>query len=91
MIFPTKMATELLIVIVFKAKCVNSPTGGFLGMQLEADVMLARKKVFLAEEALYAMMHSHEYSAEESRRLAKEVATARDNLLDQLAQYWKEN
>jgi len=60
-------------------------------MPSEQELSLARQKVFQAEEALYIQLHSREYDNERCRRLAEQVMVARDNLLDQLAKFWREN
>jgi len=60
-------------------------------MPSEQELSLARQKVFQAEEALYIQLHSREYDNEHCRRLAELVMVARDNLLDQLAKFWREN
>jgi len=60
-------------------------------MPSEQELSLARQKVFQAEEALYIQLHSREYDNEHCRRLAEQVMVARENLLDQLAKFWREN
>ncbi len=60
-------------------------------MEPQAEITLARQKVILAEEALYAMLQRRQVDNEECRRLAMELASARDILLTQLAMVSQEN
>jgi len=57
---------------------------------MQNAVMLARLRVFHAEEALYRCMHTRGYDPESRKKLAEILRAAKDELLDQLRKYWSE-